>query len=595
MRFRLLLLALLLAAEAGVAHAENLYPLGKVTLQLKWFHQFQFAGYYAAVEKGYYREAGLEVVLKEGSPGMVFSEEVVSGRAEYGIHSTDLLVSRVKGQPVVVLASIFQHSPLVLLSLKKNSLDSPQSFTGKRVMVSPDAEAEIYSLFGNEGMDQKRIRYIPHTWNIEDLIDGKADAASAYSTNELIQLRLRGFEAQVVKPLTYGIDFYSDCLYTSERELRKHPDRVKSFLAASLRGWEYAMDHTEEVVDLLLSKYKARKSREVLRLEAEAMRSLIVPDLVPIGFMNPGRWRFIGETYARLGAIPKDFSLDGFLYEPDRSWISPGTRKMLAVVLLFLTAAGAALTVLFARFNRKLAAEVAERTESLTLANRRLEREIREGQRREEEIGRTLAERETLLKEVHHRVKNNLQVIVSLVNLQINSAADAKAESILMNIKHRVQGMALVHQYLYLSETLSRIDMQGYLRSLVSALEQSYGRRGGERIAVEVAAEGIFLSIESAIPVGLIVTETVSNSFKYAFEGLVPGRVRVELAHAGEKEALRLVVEDDGKGVLPETAVRKPGSLGLKLVEALAVQLHASLNMESAKGFRVIVDGIRDA
>ena len=587
------LLSAIFLLVSGFLAADNPPSLGRVTLQLKWFHQFQFAGYYAAVEKGYYREEGLEVILKEGSPDMVFTDEVVSNRAEYGVHSTDILISRVKGQPLVVLGSIFQHSPLMLLSLKKSGLDIPQSFLGKRVMVSPDAEAEIYSIFNNEGMSQKEIRYIPHSWTLEDLVLGKTDAVSAYSTNEVLQLRLRGIDYSVLRPLTYGIDFYGDCLFTSEREVVKHPERVKAFLTASFKGWDYAMSHPEEIADLLLSKYKVRKSREVLLLEAEAMQELILPKLVPIGFMNPGRWKHIGDTYARLGVIPENYSLEGFLYDPDKPRLDPRTVKIVWTVLLALAVTGAIVAVSLLSFNRKLSSLVAERTKTLEDVNQRLGLEIAEGRRREGEIRRTLKERETLLKEIHHRVKNNLQVIISLVNMQIQTTDDPEADEALRGIMSRVHGMALVHEHLYLSESLSEIDIAGYLESFVSVLDQTFGGRGGSLVRYEVKAEGILLPIETAIPLGLLVGEVVSNSLKYAFPPGAGGRISIDLSRSETTGTYRLLVADDGSGAPPAVLKEKKSGLGLMLIEAFASQLKATLKIETENGFRVLVDGIR--
>ena len=113
----------------------NASALEKVTLQLRWFHQFQFAGYYAAVEQGYYQDAGLNVLIKETKLGLDTIEEVIKGRVQYGIGGANLLLHRNNGKPVVVLAAIFQHSPLILLSRAESRILSPQDMIGRRIMM----------------------------------------------------------------------------------------------------------------------------------------------------------------------------------------------------------------------------------------------------------------------------------------------------------------------------------------------------------------------------------------------------------------------------------------------------------------------------
>src|SRR5210317_1258875 len=125
-------LTLFFAMKGSAADRQDLEPL---ILQLKWRHQFNFAGYYAAKEKDYFKEAGLDVTIKEGLPGIDFIDEVVQGRADYGIEMSDLVLARAQGKPVVVLAAIFQHSPYVLLTKKSSGITSPQTAVGKSVMM----------------------------------------------------------------------------------------------------------------------------------------------------------------------------------------------------------------------------------------------------------------------------------------------------------------------------------------------------------------------------------------------------------------------------------------------------------------------------
>ena len=336
--------------------------LTPVTLQLKWKHQFQFAGYYAAVKKGYFRDAGLDVRLEAGRPGLRVADELAAGRADFGVDMPSILIARHQGKPVVALAAIFQHSPVALFVRADSGITNPQDLRGKTVMLRPGGNIEIRAMLAAEGIDKKQIDIIPHSWNLDDLIDGTVDAQAGYLTDRPFLLRQRGVAFTVLRPLTYGIDFYGDCLFTTEDEIARHPQRVRAFLAASIKGWQYAMNHQEELVDYILATYGDRLSREALLFEARAMDELMQPKFIEIGHMNPGRWRHIADTLASQGLLPANMNLTGFLYQPQRpgAWIKP-TLYALVALLAAITLAGGLLLI----FVRKLKIEVARRTSEL--------------------------------------------------------------------------------------------------------------------------------------------------------------------------------------------------------------------------------------
>ncbi|HEU4677893.1 MAG TPA: ABC transporter substrate-binding protein, partial [Terrimicrobiaceae bacterium] len=155
--------------------------LDRVTLQLKWHHQFQFAGYYAALEKGFYRDAGLEVEIREGGPNVDAIEDVVSGRADFGVGTSGALIARARGQQVVVLASVFQHSPAILLVPRRAGIDSVFGLRDRLLMDTPGSE-DIAAMLKLAGVDYARMPRVKHNGDPRDLIDGKADAMVAYST-----------------------------------------------------------------------------------------------------------------------------------------------------------------------------------------------------------------------------------------------------------------------------------------------------------------------------------------------------------------------------------------------------------------------------
>lgn len=330
-----------------------------VRLQLKWGHQFQFAGYYAAVAKGYYREAGLDVELVEGAADRPVVDSVVGGRAEYGIGTSALILAHSRGKPVVALAPIFQHSPLVLLARGGGAIETLLDLHGRTVAIEGDS-AEILAYLKQEGMDLTEIILVDNAFGITDLLEGRVDAISAYSTNEPFVLKQQGADYRMFSPRSGGVDFYGDILFTTRDEVHRHPDRVKRMLAASIKGWEYALDHTEEVIELILTEYSQRHSREHLEFEAHATRRLILPSVVELGHTNPGRWRHIADTYAAMDMLVPDYDLDGFIYEPDR-FARRGRFYGLVLGGVLLALVVASLWLRYFRLNRSLRAEVAER------------------------------------------------------------------------------------------------------------------------------------------------------------------------------------------------------------------------------------------
>ena len=336
--------------------------LEHVSLQLSWKHQFQFAGYYAAVAKGFYREVGLDVRLLEGGQGSRCDEQVLS-QVEYCNASGSVVKLRLSGQPIVMLASIIQHSPIVLITQKHSDLKTPHDLIGKRVemLLAGEPVPEIYGMLKNEGINISQLMLYENSVGIQALLNNEVDALYGFSTNERYQLQQSGLEFNVISPQNYGVDFYGDVLLTSESEVRRNPDQVKQFRAASLKGWRYAMAHQEELVDLILRDYSTLKSREALLAEAQAMEKLMLPNLIQIGHTNPGRWKHTADTLVGLGLVKPDYSLDGFIYEIDEGkgylWL---LRLLGAGLLLASVAAG-----LLWLFNRRLTAEVETRMAAL--------------------------------------------------------------------------------------------------------------------------------------------------------------------------------------------------------------------------------------
>ena len=348
-----------------------------VNLQLRWKHQFQFAGYYAAKEKAYYKKAGLNVEIIEGGTQINTINEVISNRAQYGVSNSEILLHRLKQKPIVVLGAIFQHSPLVLVSRKETNINDPQALIGKSIKMSrASRDIELQAIFLNEGIKLDSLQILEGPYSPDHYFDTSIQAVSAYITNQVYFYEQKNIPYNVLHPRTYGIDFYGDCLFSSEQEINDHPDRVKAFRKASLEGWKYAFNHIDEMIDLILKKYNSKKSREHLQFEAKMMRKLVLPELIELGHMNPGRWQHIADTFKRFDLIENDDSLEGFIYEPNSK---SNVRRLYWITNIIILISGfiVVLVIFLIVFNKRLKKEMDIRSDT-DKALRESERKYRE-------------------------------------------------------------------------------------------------------------------------------------------------------------------------------------------------------------------------
>ncbi len=329
------------------------FALDSVTLQLKSTHSFEFAGYYAAIEQGYYRDAGLTVTIREAQRNIDPVSEVINGRAEFGTGSSSLLLDRYVGKPVVVVAVIFQHSPYVLIARQTESI---HDLADKTLNLEPQA-TELLAYLKSAGISLEKITVLDNNNDVQDLISGKVRAIAASSIIQPYNLDRANFAYQSYTPRSAGIDFYGDNLFTSESELKEHPERVKSFRAASMRGWKFAMQHSEETTNLILEKYSQRHPRQYFLFQARGMMSLIHPELIEMGDMDMGRWRHIADTYADIDLLPKEYSLDELLYRHARK-INLDNVYAGLIILLLLIIIISSFSFYIYRLKRKLARSI---------------------------------------------------------------------------------------------------------------------------------------------------------------------------------------------------------------------------------------------
>ncbi len=338
--------------------------LDPISIQLRYLHQFQFAGFYAAIDQGYYKDAGLDVTLIEATLGKKTVDEVLSGKAQYGQTQSDLLHARLQGKPVVALASIFQHSPTALMVRADSNIYSPHDLVGKRVMLQMgDNAINTLAMLHNEGVEISDIEVIKQSYVIDELVSKSVDAMGVYIINRPFLLNQAGINYRIIYPINYGIDFYGDTLFTTEDEVKNNPERVDRLLRATLRGWQYAMNHSDEIIDLTIQQYDVKESREHLLFAAEAIKKLMLPNLVEIGHMNPGRWHRMADIFVKQGKAASNYYLNGFIYTSSKPWFKQYWVRYFIIALILLLIS-TLYFIYYWRLSKRLTKVIYERNEA---------------------------------------------------------------------------------------------------------------------------------------------------------------------------------------------------------------------------------------
>jgi PAS domain S-box-containing protein len=213
-------------------------------------------------------------------------------------------------------------------------------------------------------------------------------------------------------------------------------------------------------------------------------------------------------------------------------------------------------------------------------------RDITERKLAEDNIKSSLEEKNVLLREIHHRVKNNMQIISSLLNLQTRYITDEKVVDVLKESQNRVKSMAMIHETLYQSEGFAKIGFSDYVNNLVTYLLQSYVDRDHVKIITDVDVD-IFLDIDTAIPCGLIINELITNSLKHAFPNITNGQIKIKLIRSDDRFILN--VKDNGVGFPEMLDFRNTDSLGLQLINSLVMQLDGSIELKNDGGTEFII------
>jgi EAL domain-containing protein (putative c-di-GMP-specific phosphodiesterase class I)/ABC-type nitrate/sulfonate/bicarbonate transport system substrate-binding protein/GGDEF domain-containing protein len=311
----------------------------EVSIHLKWYHKFQFAGYYAAQQQGYFADEGYNVTLIEGGPDSNHLHNLISHASEYATLGSEALNSLALGSPIIIVASIFQHSPEVLITLKSNNVQSIKDLAGKPLMLaSGSISGQVEAMLLKNQLQATDYQTYTYDGDILKLADGSVFAMYGYISNEPYQLSQIDQQVDLLRPQDYGIDFYGDSLATTQYELDNHPQRVAAMRRAVIRGWNYALKHPDKIINYIL----ARPTNNPLpynishqQYEAKTTADLIDTSNIPLGTSSPTRWAYMFDTFNETSGGQAVFTPSSIYNEfhQDRSWIP---YVLIAAVFVFI-------------------------------------------------------------------------------------------------------------------------------------------------------------------------------------------------------------------------------------------------------------------
>jgi diguanylate cyclase (GGDEF)-like protein len=292
-----------------------LFALEKVSVQLDWKYQFEFAGFIAAKEKGFYEEVNLDVELREYHPNIDTVNDVLNGISTYGIYHSSIFIEDKKIKPIVILATYLQKSPLIFIAQK--GITQPTQMIHKTIMGTKNELK--YSALGlmleYYHINKTNATIVEHTFDLNDFIQKRVDVMSAFRSNQLFELKQQNIEYEIIEPFDFGFNMSAGNLFTSKEEAINHTKRTQAFIQASNKGWKYAIEHSEEIIDILIEKYGVKKSKASLLFEANEVKKLMMLDFFRIGEINDELTKLMFRQLKKVGFIDESEHLHNFVFD----------------------------------------------------------------------------------------------------------------------------------------------------------------------------------------------------------------------------------------------------------------------------------------
>ena len=299
-----------------------------ISIHLKWYHKYQFAGYYAAQQQGYFEDEGLSVRLIEGGPNSNHLHQLINGSSQYAVLGSEALGSLALGSPVIIVASIFQHAPEMLMTLRSSQVKSIEDLRGKSLMLANgEIAGQIPAMLLQNNLTSEDYIRKSYDGDVSRLANGSVFAMYGYISNEPYLLKEMGYEVDYFRPQDYGINFYGDNLATNQSELDNNPARVAAIRRAVIRGWSYALNNPDKIIHYLLSLPTINPQPYTFKhqqFEAQATSDLIDTNNVPIGTSSPDRWAAMLDIFNSTTGGQALFHPNSIYSEfhQDRSWVN---------------------------------------------------------------------------------------------------------------------------------------------------------------------------------------------------------------------------------------------------------------------------------
>jgi signal transduction histidine kinase len=554
-----------------------------ISIALKWFYQFQFAGIIMAQEKGFFDEAGLHVKIIERDPSKNTVQEVVNGNATYGVSDSSILTYRAKGYPVRIVASIFQHNAMVLISKKDSNILSPFDLKNKKISYQEGIDDAVFSsMFNYAGLDNNDIIKMPMDFSYQNFINDEADVIAAYITDQPYWISKKGHELNIINPLSYGIDLYGDTIFTTDDEVKNHPQRVKKLKDSIIKGWKYALEHSDETIDIILKKYNTQNlSRDALEYEAITTKRLIASDIIELGSTSKDRYKIIAAIYKHESLTRKDLenAVNSIIYDPDKkdNILNRYVKEIMLALSLFTI-----LIVFVIYHNYKLKNMVRSRTQELEIA---------------------LEAKSQFLANMSHEIRTPLNAILGYVDILSKREENEKRVKQFNIIKQSGRNLInIINDILDLSKIeAGKLDIENSntdiekMRDDIFSMFTKLADDKNINFTLDIE-DGVHTCMYlDEVRVKQVIINLLSNAIKFTKDG---GKVEANISY--KKDRFIFSVTDSGIGIEKESlhkifnsfeqedgsTTRKFGGtgLGLSICSNLVHLMHGDIKVKSEKG-----------
>lgn len=541
----------------------------KISIYLGWSHQFQFAGYYAALEKGFFKENGIdaELIPSTGDPSI---EAIINHKYEYGVGTAGVLLASSHYQKLTVLAAILQQSPVSLIALKSNRINNLRDFNNSNIIGSTEIRAMLIS----GGVDINSVTFHGATGSFDDLVTNKYDGVSYFITD---QAKLVGNDSllfNIFRPIEYGINFYGECLFTSREEIESNPERAQKVKDAVIKGWQYAIENPDEIINLILLKYNVGLSREDLTKEADiTIHNLILPRFYDVGDMQLSKWEQMAKLLYDFKIVSEPLILKGFVYVPPIEELRDLKKIIWLTSIIILIIAGFLLVLLL--YNKQLKSAVKARTDSLEKSNQEMDR---------------------FVYSISHDIRSPLSSVQGLINIMKIDPNDHEKylgliESSIIKLDNYTKDILDYTRNSRAKVSPRIIDLNEVLNKCISQLKYADNSNNID-FYKDATLEEPFYTDPWRLEV--ILNNLLSNSVKYREKSRAQSFIKV---HAGLiDDKLQLKIEDNGIGIdkvhlkkiygmFYRASEDSQGSgLGLYIVSETMTLLHGSIDIQSVVG-----------